>query len=121
MFQDKGYLGAVLVAVCIPLLCDNAFRYSDKSGSSSCRCRSCSCCHRCCPQFDENKIEIIVKEIKEESENIYRENDVFRMFYDDFRAILIGFIMIEIIKIIKARRTKPNNVAFSKRVNFCCF
>ena len=49
MFQDKSYLRAVLVAVCIPLLCDNAFRYSDKSGSSTCRSRSW--CHRCCPQF----------------------------------------------------------------------
>ena len=106
MFQDKGYLEAVLVAVCIPLLCDNAFRYSDKSGSISCRCRSWSCCHRCCPQFEENKIEIIVKEIKEESENIYRENDVFRMFYDDFRAILIGFIMIEIILKFKSQKNK---------------
>ena len=78
MFQDKSYLWAVLVAVCFPLLCDNAFRYSDKSGSNTCRCRSW--CPRCCPQFEENKIEIIVKEIKEESENIYRENDVFECF-----------------------------------------
>ena len=65
MFQDKGYLEAVLVAVCIPLLCDNAFRYSDKSGSSTCRSRSCR--HRCCPQFEENKIKITNREIKEES------------------------------------------------------
>jgi predicted ABC-type exoprotein transport system permease subunit len=29
IFQDKSYLQAVLVAVCIPLLCDNAVQYSE--------------------------------------------------------------------------------------------
>lgn len=78
MFQNKSYLRAVLVAVCIPLLCDNAFRYSDKSGSSTCRSRSW--CHRCCPQFEENKIEITIREIKEESEIITARMALFRCF-----------------------------------------
>ena len=64
IFQDKSYLQAVLVAVCIPLLCDNAIQYSEGRAAILVVvvvvvvvdfCRS------------ELKIEKMVSEIKEEN------------------------------------------------------